>query len=47
MARTPIIAANWKMHHDHLVAIQVIQKLSYRLEADDYEACDVVVCPPF
>ena len=35
------------MHHDHLVAIQVIQKLSYRLETDDYKACDVVVCPPF
>ena len=47
MGRTPIIAANWKMHHDHLVAIQVIQKLSYRLETDDYKACDVVVCPPF
>ena len=47
MGRTPIIAANWKMHHDHLVAIQVIQKLSYRLEAEDYKACDVVVCPPF
>ncbi len=47
MSRTPIIAANWKMHHDHLVAIQVIQKLSYRLEPDDYKACDVVVCPPF
>jgi triosephosphate isomerase len=45
--RKPIIAANWKMHHDHLVAIQVVQKLSYRLEADDYEACDVVIAPPF
>ena len=46
-ARKPIIAANWKMHHDHLVAIQVVQKLSYRLEESDYESCDVVVCPPF
>jgi triosephosphate isomerase len=46
-ARKPVIAANWKMHHDHLVAIQVVQKLSYRLEAQDYEACDVVVAPPF
>ena len=46
-ARRPIIAANWKMHHDHLEAIQVVQKLSYRLEEADYEACDVVVCPPF
>jgi triosephosphate isomerase (TIM) len=47
VTRRPIIAANWKMHHDHLVAIQVVQKLSYRLEKADYEACDVVVCPPF
>ncbi len=45
--RRPVIAANWKMHHDHLVAIQVVQKLSYRLEESDYDACDVVVCPPF
>jgi triosephosphate isomerase len=41
------MAANWKMHHDHLVAIQVVQKLSYRLEAGDYDACDIVICPPF
>jgi triosephosphate isomerase (TIM) len=41
------MAANWKMHHDHLVAIQVVQKLSYRLEASDYDTCDIVVCPPF
>ena len=47
MSRRPIIAANWKMHHDHLVAIQVVQKLSYRLDAADYASCDVVVCPPF
>ena len=43
----PVIAGNWKMHHDHLVAIQVVQKLSYRLDKADYEANDVVVCPPF
>jgi len=46
-ARRPVIAGNWKMHHDHLVAIQVVQKLSYRLDEEDYEAVDVVVCPPF
>ena len=45
--RMPVIAGNWKMHHDHYVAIQVVQKLSYRLEPADYEACEVVVCPPF
>jgi triosephosphate isomerase len=43
----PIIAANWKMHHDHLVAIQTVQKLSYRLDPEDYDAVEVVVCPPF
>ena len=47
VTRKPIIAGNWKMHHDHLVAIQVVQKLSYRLIDDDYEAVDVVVCAPF
>ncbi|GMU79714.1 MAG: triosephosphate isomerase [Acidimicrobiia bacterium] len=47
MSRRPIIAANWKMHHDHLVAIQVVQKLSYLVDQDDFEACDVVICPPF
>ena len=45
--RKPVIAANWKMHHDHLVAIQVVQKLSYRLDPDDYDAVDVIICPPF
>jgi triosephosphate isomerase len=45
--RRPIIAANWKMHHDHLVTIQHVQKLAYRLEKDDFEAVDVVICPPF
>jgi triosephosphate isomerase len=41
------MAANWKMNHDHLVAIQVVQKLSYRLESSDYDGCDIVICPPF
>lgn len=43
--RKPIMAGNWKMHHTHLDAIQVVQKLSYRLSAEDYERCEVVVCP--
>ena len=46
-ARKPMMAGNWKMHHTHLEAIQVVQKLSYRLEQVDYNACDVVVCPAF
>ncbi len=45
--RHPIIAANWKMHLDHFVAIQFTQKLSYLLDRKDTEAVDVVVCPPF
>src|SRR5437879_4755155 len=43
----PIMAGNWKMHDTHLDAIQVVQKLSYRLAAEDYERCEVVVCPSF
>ncbi|HZP28709.1 MAG TPA: triose-phosphate isomerase, partial [Acidimicrobiia bacterium] len=35
------------MHHDHLVAIHTVQKLAFLLEKDDYEAVDVVICPPF
>ncbi len=45
--RKPLMAGNWKMHHTHLEAIQVVQKLSYRLDDKDYERVDVVVCPAF
>jgi triosephosphate isomerase (TIM) len=45
--RKPLMAGNWKMNHTHLEAIQVVQKLSYRLEGADYDHCDVVVCPAF
>jgi triosephosphate isomerase len=45
--RRPIMAGNWKMHYTHLDAIQVVQKLSYRLEDRDYKECEIVVCPPF
>jgi triosephosphate isomerase (TIM) len=45
--RTPIIAGNWKMHRDHLEAIQLVQKLAYHLDMDDYEGQEIVVCPPF
>jgi triosephosphate isomerase len=47
VARKDLIAGNWKMNATHLEAIQMVQKLSYRLESDDYERVDVVVCPPF
>ncbi len=45
--RKPFISGNWKMNHNHLEAIQVVQKLSYRLSEDDYEAVDVSVHPTF
>jgi len=45
--RMPLIVGNWKMNANHLEAIQMVQKLSYRLEADDYERVEVVVAPPF
>ena len=45
--RTPLISGNWKMHHNHLEAIQVVQKLSYAISKDDYVKVDVSVHPPF
>jgi triosephosphate isomerase (TIM) len=46
-ARTPLIVGNWKMHRDHLEAIQLVQKLAYHLRLEDYEGQEVVVCPPY
>ncbi len=46
-ARKPLMSGNWKMNYNHLEAIQVVQKLSYRLRDDDYDAVDVSVHPPF
>ena len=46
-SRKPLISGNWKMHHTHLEAIQVVQKLSYRLTKAHYEAVDVSVHPAF
>jgi triosephosphate isomerase (TIM) len=45
--RTPILAGNWKMHRDHLEAIQLVQKLAYHLEEADYQGQEIVLCPPF
>jgi len=47
VTRKPLISGNWKMHHNHFEAIQMVQKLSYILRKDDYEAVDVSVHPPF
>jgi triosephosphate isomerase len=46
-ARKPLISGNWKMHHNHFEAIQVVQKLSFRLRKEDYETVDVSLHPPF
>ncbi len=45
--RKPLISGNWKMHHNHFEALQLVQKLSYLITGDDYEAVDVSVHPPF
>ncbi|MDP2622760.1 MAG: triose-phosphate isomerase [Actinomycetota bacterium] len=47
MTRRDLIAGNWKMNATHLEAIQMVQKLSYRLDPADHERVDVVVCPAF
>ncbi|MEE8375156.1 MAG: triose-phosphate isomerase [Acidimicrobiia bacterium] len=45
--RKPLIVGNWKMNANHLETIQMVQKLSYRLDLADYERVEVVVVPPF
>ncbi len=45
--RKPLISGNWKMNHNHFEAIQTVQKLSYQLTRDDYDAVDVSIHPPF
>jgi len=45
--RKPLISGNWKMHHNHFDALQMVQKLTYLLTADDHAAVDVSVHPPF
>jgi triosephosphate isomerase len=41
------MAGNWKMNLNHLEAIQLVQKLAFALDPQDYEAVEVVVLPPF
>ncbi len=45
--RLPLMAGNWKMNLHHLEAIQLVQKLAFALDPADYDACEVVVLPPF
>lgn len=47
VTRKPLMAGNWKMNLNHFEAIALVQKLAFALKADDYQACDVAVLPPF
>lgn len=47
MSRKPMISGNWKMNHNHLEAIQFIQKLHYRLDSEDHDAVEVSIHAPF
>ena len=46
-SRKPLISGNWKMNLNHYEAIHLVQKLSYLVGADDFEAVDVSLHPPF
>ena len=45
--RRPLVSGNWKMNLNHFEAIQAVQKLAYRLTAEDHATRDVSVHPPF
>ena len=47
MSRTPLISGNWKIHLNHLEAIQLCQKLSYELARHRYDRVEVSLHPPF
>ncbi len=46
MARTPMIAGNWKMHKTAGEAAILVQNLDERVEPY-WSTVDIVVCPPF
>ncbi len=45
-ARRPLVSANWKMHHDHIVALHTVRDLGLRL-GEPEAAVEVSVHPPF
>jgi len=49
IARTPLIAGNWKMNLDHLQSIAFVQKLAWSLRdaKHAYGEAEVAVFPPF
>jgi triosephosphate isomerase (TIM) len=49
MARTPLMAGNWKANLNHQEAVVLVQKLAWTLadKRHDYGLAEVVVVPPF
>jgi len=49
VARTPLIAGNWKMNLDHLQAVAFVQKLHWTLKdaGHESESVETAVFPPF
>ena len=49
MARTPLMAGNWKMNLNHQEAVVLVQKLAWTLsdKRHDFAKVEVVVVPPF
>ncbi|HET8642447.1 MAG TPA: triose-phosphate isomerase [Pseudonocardiaceae bacterium] len=47
MARTPLIAGNWKMNLSHLEALALVQKLAFLLPEKYFAKVEVAVLPPF
>jgi triosephosphate isomerase (TIM) len=47
MARTPLMAGNWKMNLNHLEALAHVQKLAFSLTDEDFDAVEVAVLPPY
>lgn len=45
--RKPLIAGNWKLHNNHLEAINLVQKIAFSLKDDDFARAEVVVLPSF
>jgi len=45
--RRPLVSGNWKMHHDHVQAIRMVQDLGLRLSTLDLSGIEVSVHPPF
>ena len=49
MARTPLMAGNWKMNLNHAEAVTLVQKLAWTLDDAKLQlsATEVAVFPPF